>query len=199
MSTDGQKRGGVENHLSLAEAAERMGISERTARRWIKSGKLRAYKPGRDYWIPESALTDLVEESEVHPKASASSQPSLNGLLEEEQRTLWEAAVEDARDLREGGQARMAELLSTWRASRERHEDPDARRDCRDEMGALLKKAWDAATELVRNYTLERNWEEVRDADRFYYFLRGMVEGQQGLFVRVDSEWNAFEIVEDAA
>jgi excisionase family DNA binding protein len=63
-----------------------MGISERTARRWIKSGKLRAYKPGRDYWIPESALTELVEESEVHPKASASSQPSFNGLLEEEQR-----------------------------------------------------------------------------------------------------------------
>jgi excisionase family DNA binding protein len=86
MSRNDRKRGGVEEHLSLAEAAERMGISERTARRWIKSGKLRAYKPGRDYWIPESALTELVEESEVHPKASASSQPSFNGLLEEERR-----------------------------------------------------------------------------------------------------------------
>ncbi len=84
MSRNDRKRGGVEEHLSLAEAAERMGISERTARRLIKSGKLRAYKPGRDYWIPESALTELVEESEVHPKASASSQASFNGLLEEE-------------------------------------------------------------------------------------------------------------------
>jgi excisionase family DNA binding protein len=83
MSRNDRKRGGVEEHLSLAEAAERMGISERTARRWIKSGKLRAYKPGRDYWIPESALTELVEESEVHPKALTSSQPSFDGLLEE--------------------------------------------------------------------------------------------------------------------
>jgi excisionase family DNA binding protein len=86
MAKNDRKRGGVEEHLSLAEAAERMGISERTARRWIKSGKLRAYKPGRDYWIPESALTDLIEESEVHPKAPASSQPDFNELLEEEQR-----------------------------------------------------------------------------------------------------------------
>jgi excisionase family DNA binding protein len=86
MSRNDRKRGGVEEHLSLADAAERMGISERTARRWIKSGKLRAYKPGRDYWIPESALTELVEESKVYPKAPASSQPSSNGLLEEERR-----------------------------------------------------------------------------------------------------------------
>jgi excisionase family DNA binding protein len=85
MSRDDRKRGGVEEHLSLAEAAERLGISERTARRWIKSGKLRAYKPGRDYWIRESALTDLVEESEVSPKAGRSSlEPSLfNGLGDE--------------------------------------------------------------------------------------------------------------------
>src|SRR5215210_6936386 len=89
MSRNDRKRGSVEEHLSLAEAAGRMGISERTARRWIKSGKLRAYKPGRDYWIPESALGELVEESEVHPKAQAppsAEQPSFNGLLEEERR-----------------------------------------------------------------------------------------------------------------
>lgn len=63
-----------------------MGISERTARRWIKSGKLRAYKPGRDYWIPESALRELVEESEVHPKAErrSSLEPSFNDVLEDE-------------------------------------------------------------------------------------------------------------------
>jgi excisionase family DNA binding protein len=89
MARNDRKRGGVEEHLSLADAAERMGISERTARRWIKSGKLRAYKPGRDYWIPESALTELVEESKVNPKAPASSQPSFNGLLEEERRPAF--------------------------------------------------------------------------------------------------------------
>src|SRR5829696_7006296 len=97
MAKNDRKRGGVEEHLSLAEAAERMGISERTARRWIKSGKLRAYKPGRDYWIPESALTELVEESKVNPKAPASSQPDFNGLLEEERR------------------ATISDVLGSWR------------------------------------------------------------------------------------
>ena len=45
-----------------------MGVSERTVRRWIKSGKLRAYKPGRDYRIPESAVREFVEDSEISPK-----------------------------------------------------------------------------------------------------------------------------------
>ena len=57
-----------EQHISLAEAAKRLDISERTARRWIKSGKLRAYKPGRDYWILESAIKEVVEKSAVRPK-----------------------------------------------------------------------------------------------------------------------------------
>ncbi len=62
-----------ERHLSLSEAADALDISERTAYRWIKSGKLRAYKPGRDYWIPESAIKDVVVESEVRPKAESRS------------------------------------------------------------------------------------------------------------------------------
>ena len=53
-----------DRQLSLAEVAGVMGVSERTVRRWIKSGKLRAYKPGRDYRIPESALRAFVEESQ---------------------------------------------------------------------------------------------------------------------------------------
>ena len=62
-----------ERHLSLSEAARRLDISERTARRWIKSGKLRAYKPGRDYWIPGSAIKEVVEESKVLPKEESRS------------------------------------------------------------------------------------------------------------------------------
>jgi excisionase family DNA binding protein len=94
MSRTDRKRGDVVEHLSLAEASERLGISERTARRWIKSGKLRASKPGRDYWIPESALTELVEESEVRPKAErrSSLEPSLFNGLEDERRSKLEEA-----------------------------------------------------------------------------------------------------------
>lgn len=64
-----------------------MGVSERTIRRWIKAGKLRAYKPGRDYRIPESGLRQFVEESEISPKAESRfslEQPPLNGFLAEE-------------------------------------------------------------------------------------------------------------------
>jgi excisionase family DNA binding protein len=75
-----------ERQFSLGEVAELLNISERTARRWIKSGKLRAYKPGRDYRIPERALRELAEASEVRPKARASlSQDRLfNGARERE-------------------------------------------------------------------------------------------------------------------
>jgi excisionase family DNA binding protein len=78
-----------ERYLSLSEAADTLNISERTAYRWIKSGKLRAYKPGRDYWIPESAIREVVEESEVRPKLQApSSQEKLfnNGVPDKDRR-----------------------------------------------------------------------------------------------------------------
>ena len=60
-----------ERHLSLSEAARRLDISERTTRRWIKAGKLRAFKPGRDYRIPESAISEMMNRSEAYPKAQA--------------------------------------------------------------------------------------------------------------------------------
>ncbi len=58
-----------ERHLSLNEVTQLLGKNERTIRRWVKSGKLKAYKPGRDYLIPESAVRELIERSEVYPKA----------------------------------------------------------------------------------------------------------------------------------
>jgi excisionase family DNA binding protein len=76
-----------DRQLSLSEVAGLMGVSERTVRRWIKSGKLRAYKPGRDYRIPESAVRQLVVESEVSPKVLAP--PSLFNGLEEERRLRY--------------------------------------------------------------------------------------------------------------
>jgi putative resolvase len=45
---------------SLSEVAGLMGVSERTVRRWIKAGRLKAYKPGRDYRIPETGLRALI-------------------------------------------------------------------------------------------------------------------------------------------
>jgi excisionase family DNA binding protein len=73
-----------ERHVPLSTVAGRLGVSERTVRRWIKAGKLKATRPGRDYRIPESALRALVEEGEVSPKAPAS--PSQRSLFDGEER-----------------------------------------------------------------------------------------------------------------
>jgi excisionase family DNA binding protein len=77
-----------DRHLTLSEVAGLMGVSERTIRRWIKSGRFRAYKPGRDYRIPESSLRAFVEESEISPKALRRSpfEPSLEDALADERR-----------------------------------------------------------------------------------------------------------------
>jgi excisionase family DNA binding protein len=93
MSDDVHKQGAwmEDRQLSLSEVAGLMGVSERTVRRWIKSGKLRAYKPGRDYRIPESAFREFVEESEISPKAHgrSSPEPSLFNGLEDERRLRY--------------------------------------------------------------------------------------------------------------
>ncbi len=79
-----------ERHVPLSTVAGRLGVSERTVRRWIKAGKLRAYRPGRDFRIPESAVKEFVEESEIAPKAEASplQDPLFNGVSEQERRAL---------------------------------------------------------------------------------------------------------------
>ncbi len=66
-----------ERHVPLSTVAGRLGVSERTVRRWIQAGKLKATRPGRDYRIPESAVKALIEEGEVSPKE----QPRLPELV----------------------------------------------------------------------------------------------------------------------
>jgi excisionase family DNA binding protein len=45
--------------LSTAQAAVRLGVSERRVRSLITEGKLLAYKMGRDYVIEEQALQSV--------------------------------------------------------------------------------------------------------------------------------------------
>jgi excisionase family DNA binding protein len=76
-----------EERLSLREAADALGVSEVTARRWVKAGKLKAYQPGRKYLVPRGAIDELLE-SESGKVRAPSSQEKLfnNGVLEEERR-----------------------------------------------------------------------------------------------------------------
>jgi excisionase family DNA binding protein len=61
----------------VEEVAERLLVDPQTVRRWIKSGKLKAYKPGREYRILSNDL-DAFLESRSSPKA-----PALHPSVEE--------------------------------------------------------------------------------------------------------------------
>jgi excisionase family DNA binding protein len=83
-----------EEFFSLRDVADRLKVSEQTVRRWVKSGRLKAYKPGLEYRIQASDLQGFLESRT--PKAEAPS-PSPPELSEEERRMLELAAVEWAR------------------------------------------------------------------------------------------------------
>jgi len=80
----------VADYLKLPEVARRLDVSEKTARRMVKSGSLPAVFIGGAYRISEETLAEYLENAKVEPgKAQAPpspEQPSLNGLLEEERR-----------------------------------------------------------------------------------------------------------------
>lgn len=117
-----------ERHLSLNEVAQLLGKSERTIRRWVKSGKLKAYKPGRDYLIPESAVRDLIERSEVYPKAQLGlpfEEPQEDELAEQQRQWfLQQAPSEDERIVRLRRTVEIATgYASRWREERGRIEE----------------------------------------------------------------------------
>jgi excisionase family DNA binding protein len=95
----------AERYLSLQEVGDELGVSDQTVRRWVKAGELAAYKPGKEYRIKGSALEEFLKTREVHPKASASSQPSFDRLLEEERRVAINYGV-----LRD----KLADFCSYW-------------------------------------------------------------------------------------
>lgn len=58
----------TEELLSPQEAADRLGVSVYTVRRWIKDGKLRAFRPGKEYRLREPDLEEFLRAREVRPK-----------------------------------------------------------------------------------------------------------------------------------
>jgi excisionase family DNA binding protein len=164
-----------DRNLSLSAVAGTLGVSERTVRRWIKSGKLRAYKPGRDYRIPESAVRTLVEESEIPPKAPASSQPSFNGLLEEERHEGTEYAHWSTSLDRIGAAGNAAlEVVQEWRDESTRMLDegrPPAKnralemRSFHNEMKVIFKTNLDDILEGARRGTISTGYSSDEPQD----------------------------------
>jgi excisionase family DNA binding protein len=68
--------------------ADELGVDVQTVRRWIHTGKLKAFKPGKEYRVREADLEEFLAAREVRPKAPrrSLSEPSFNDILEEERR-----------------------------------------------------------------------------------------------------------------
>jgi excisionase family DNA binding protein len=70
----------MERLLRSGVAAKRLGVSRMTVWRWIKGGKLRAVKIGREYRVPESeierflGLRPEVERAAIYARVSSSDQ-----------------------------------------------------------------------------------------------------------------------------
>jgi excisionase family DNA binding protein len=62
-----------ERLYNLEDVAERLQVSERTVRRWIKLGELPAYKPGREYRIRPGDLEEFLQARKVRPNEEGSS------------------------------------------------------------------------------------------------------------------------------
>jgi excisionase family DNA binding protein len=53
--------------LTLQQAAEMLHADETTVRRWIKAGRLRAYRPGRRLLVTEADIRAMLDMCEVEP------------------------------------------------------------------------------------------------------------------------------------
>jgi excisionase family DNA binding protein len=60
-----------ERLLSLEDVADRLQVSDQSVRRWIKAGRLAAYKPGLEWRIRPRDLEDFLEARSYVPKAQA--------------------------------------------------------------------------------------------------------------------------------
>ena len=107
----------IEERLSLRGAADALGISEVTARRWVKTGKLKAYKPGLKYLIPASAVEELLEDVEP-PEAPAllraTSREIYASWSEERRKSFWYTE-----------QVRLEHYDRLWREQAEKPEAQD--------------------------------------------------------------------------
>jgi acetyl-CoA synthetase len=54
-----------EAYYTLQEIADRLKVSYRTVYRWVRSGRLAAYKFGQDWRVSESDLRAFIESHRV--------------------------------------------------------------------------------------------------------------------------------------
>ena len=61
-----------ERFYTVEEVGAQLQVSDQTVRRWVKSGKLAAYKPGKEWRIRPSDLEDFLESRKVRSDGGGS-------------------------------------------------------------------------------------------------------------------------------
>lgn len=62
--------------LGASEVADELATDVQTVRRWIREGKLRAFKPGKKFRIRRADLDAFLLASEVRPKTPEEADPA---------------------------------------------------------------------------------------------------------------------------
>lgn len=159
--------------LKLAEVARRLGISEPTARRYVKSGKLPSIYVGGSYRVRDTDIEEFLRQAQVRPgenlpKAGApsSTEPSLNDVLEEERRLEDEAEL----TVLFRGLARRARLI----VQRSRREGPSA--ELGEDAAALHAEASALYRLRGRRDIFGTGSEELADAVDAYEEVEGTIQ-----------------------
>jgi excisionase family DNA binding protein len=107
----------VAEYLKLPDVARRLDVSEKTARRYVKSGELPSVFIGGAYRVSEVDLEAFLSRARVTPgggypkeERSSSREPSLWNGLEEERRTEADK-YEHLEDLAEVDSGWLSEFL----------------------------------------------------------------------------------------
>lgn len=56
--------------LTVSQVCKRLGLSDTAVKRYIASGRLKAYRPSKKILILETDLTAFLERSVIAPKVS---------------------------------------------------------------------------------------------------------------------------------
>ncbi len=129
----------MDTDLLTAEAvAEQMGVSVYTVWRWIRAGRLRAFKPGREYRVRRADLEEFMRAREVRPKAPLA---RLSPDEFDELRASANAGEADGAKLLEGVLHEYNAVEAYWKRLEQAGAQPEDLEEAR-ELLAEARKRW---------------------------------------------------------
>ena len=80
----------AEKFYDVPGAAQVLGLKDETMRRWLRTGKVRGLRLGRDWRISERALDELAHKATNQPKKSTPAKDRGNPLAAEQSAKMQE-------------------------------------------------------------------------------------------------------------